>query len=127
VTVREVSIDLRSGDRVVSTWDMDGEMADPRPGTDPFPTGPRWAVHLVVDVPSLADALRMAERVATSLAFLPQIDQGETTVSAEDHQSKRYRVFCDRALPDRSRCTLPPGHDGACDHGAHGHDEGANR
>jgi len=121
VTVREFGIDHGSGDRVVSTWDIDNEVADPQPGTDLFPTGPRWAVHLVVDVPSLADALRMAEQVATSLAFLPQVDPGETTVSAEDHQSKRYRVFCDRALPDRSRCTRPPGHDGPCDHGVRGH------
>jgi hypothetical protein len=49
-----------------------------------------------------------------SLGHLPEIDGSETTVSAENDQSRRHRVFCDNLLPDRRRCTLRVDYDEPC-------------
>ncbi len=114
MTLRDIGTGLGVTYDFSSTSNIGDENTTHQAGNVMFPTGPRWAVHLIVDVPTLGDALLMAEQLATSLAFLPQLDSGETTVSAEDEQSKRYRVFCDRALPERCRCTLPSGHGGPC-------------
>ncbi|MEV0805002.1 hypothetical protein [Micromonospora sp. NPDC050200] len=51
---------------------------------------------------------------ATALLVLPQTDPGETTVSAEDHQNVRHRVFCDLRMPGGRRCLLRADHDGPC-------------
>ncbi|WP_234359056.1 hypothetical protein [Plantactinospora sp. BC1] len=63
---------------------------------------------------TLHAATELAARLAESLAFLPELDAGEVTVSAEDAQHERYRVFCDRLLLGAGRCGEREGHRGAC-------------
>jgi hypothetical protein len=75
---------------------------------------PRFVVHLPVVTADLAGAANLASALVRSLAFLPEIDGAETTVSEEDNQGVRHRVFCDRLLPDRRRCALRHAHAGRC-------------
>ncbi|MEQ4304496.1 hypothetical protein ABNF97_24485 [Plantactinospora sp. B6F1] len=75
---------------------------------------PGHVIHLPVAVPTLHAATELAARLAESLAFLPELDAGEVTVSAEDAQHERYRVFCDRLLFGAGRCGEREGHPGAC-------------
>lgn len=75
---------------------------------------PRFVVHLAVATADLAGAANLACALVRSLAFLPEIDGGETTVSEEDNQGVRHRVFCDRLLPNRRRCALRHAHAGRC-------------
>ncbi|MEU8262256.1 hypothetical protein AB0C02_16700 [Micromonospora sp. NPDC048999] len=74
----------------------------------------RWVVHLPVTAPDLLAAQRLARVVARWTQVLPQTDPGETTVSPEDEQGVRHRVFCDLRLPGGRRCLLRTDHDGAC-------------
>ncbi|WP_433529379.1 hypothetical protein ACQPYA_24195 [Micromonospora sp. CA-263727] len=74
----------------------------------------RYVVHLPVVAPDLLDAQRLARVVAHWALVLPQADPGETTVSAEDEQGVRHRVFCDLRLPGGGRCLLRADHDGGC-------------
>lgn len=74
----------------------------------------RYVIHLPVAVDNLASARLFARAVTRSLAFLPEVDAGEATVSREDEQGVRHRVFCDRLLPGRRRCALRADHDGRC-------------
>ncbi|MEV4760099.1 hypothetical protein AB0J86_34055 [Micromonospora sp. NPDC049559] len=76
--------------------------------------GQRWVVHLPVIAADLAAAQRLARVVARGMSFLRQVDPGETTVSAEDDQGVRHRVFCDLRLPGGRRCLLGNDHDGPC-------------
>ncbi|MFI0792559.1 hypothetical protein ACH4OY_07670 [Micromonospora rubida] len=46
--------------------------------------------------------------------FLADVDRAETTVSEEDAQHVRHRVFCDRLLDGRRCCPLRAHHDGEC-------------
>jgi hypothetical protein len=71
-------------------------------------------IHLPIVARDLRAALNVAVALARSLAFVPQLDIGETTVSGEDLQSVRHRVFCDRALLAGRRCGARQGHDGPC-------------
>ncbi|GLY25421.1 hypothetical protein [Micromonospora sp. NBRC 101691] len=75
---------------------------------------PGYVIHLPVRVLDLAAATALANQVADSLGFLPELDAGETTVSTADDQNNRSRVFCDLLLPDRSRCPQRYGHSGPC-------------
>lgn len=77
-------------------------------------TGGRFVIHLPIVVRDRRAALNVAVALARSLAFVPQLDIGETTVSCEDLQSVHHRVFCDRALPAGRRCGARHGHDGPC-------------
>ncbi|MFB9236293.1 hypothetical protein ACFFWC_12155 [Plantactinospora siamensis] len=74
----------------------------------------RYVIHLPVVVRDVEAARRLARVVARWTAILPQTDPGETTVSAEDDQGVRHRVFCDARLPGGRRCVLPADHDGNC-------------
>ena len=74
----------------------------------------RFVIHLPVVVPDLDAARRMGRMVARSMSFLSLVDPGETTVSHEDEQGVRHRVFCDRRMPTGRRCLLAAGHDGDC-------------
>ncbi|WP_428964206.1 hypothetical protein [Micromonospora fluostatini] len=74
----------------------------------------RWVIHLPVGAPDLAAAQRIARVIARWARILPQVDPGELTVSAEDGQGVRHRVFCDRLLPGGRRCQLRADHDGDC-------------
>lgn len=75
---------------------------------------PRFVVHLAVVTADLSGAANLARALVRSLAFMPEIDGGETTVSEEDNQGVRHRVFCDRLLPDRRRCAMRHAHAGRC-------------
>jgi hypothetical protein len=79
-----------------------------------MPAGERYVIHLPVVAADLAAAIRLARVVARSTSFLPQTDPGETTLSEEDNQGVRHRVFCDVLLPGGRRCLLRSGHDGPC-------------
>ena len=74
----------------------------------------RYVIHLPVVARDLPAAQRLARVLARWALVLPPADPGETTVSAEDEQDVRHRVFCDLPLPGGRRCLLPDGHDGAC-------------
>jgi hypothetical protein len=89
---------------------QDGE----RPGAPVMAARKRFVIHLPVVVTDLAAASRLARVVARAVSFLPQTDSGETTVSEEDNQGVRHRVFCDLRLPGGRRCLLGADHDGPC-------------
>jgi hypothetical protein len=74
----------------------------------------RWVAHLPFTAVDLPAARRFAGTMARSLAFLAELDPGETTVSAEDDQGVRHRIFCDRRLPGGRRCVRPDEHSGQC-------------
>ncbi|GAA3775899.1 hypothetical protein GCM10022225_74830 [Plantactinospora mayteni] len=75
---------------------------------------PGHVIHLPVAVHTLHGATELAARLAESLAFMPELDAGEVTVSAEDAQHERHRVFCDRLLFGSGRCGEREGHRGGC-------------
>lgn len=75
---------------------------------------PRFVVHVPVVTADLARALNLACALARSLSFLPEIDAAETTVTDEADPRVHHRVFCDRLLPDRTRCAGRAGHPGRC-------------
>ncbi|MGK5742959.1 hypothetical protein [Micromonospora sp. URMC 103] len=74
----------------------------------------RFVVHLPVIARDLAAAKRFARAITRALGFLPDVDPGETTVSEEDAQFVRHRVFCDTRLDGGRRCPRPADHDGPC-------------
>lgn len=74
----------------------------------------RYVIHLPVTAADLARAKILARTAARSLAFLTHVDPGETTVSAEDNQGVRHRVFCDRRLDNGRRCVLRADHETPC-------------
>jgi hypothetical protein len=59
----------------------------------------RFVIHLPVVTRDLLSAVRLARVVARWASVLAQTGPGETTVSAEDAQHLRHRVFCDTLLP----------------------------
>lgn len=75
---------------------------------------PCHVIHLPVAVRTLDAATELAARLAESLAFLPELDTGEVTVSPEDAQYEHHRVFCDRLLPGGARCGRRQEHPGGC-------------
>ena len=81
---------------------------------------PGHVIHLRVTVPTLDAATELAALLTESLAFLPELDAGEVTVSAEDAQHERHRVFCDRLLAGGGRCGEREGHAGPCTAGRDG-------
>lgn len=85
----------------------------PRRGAD-HEEAPGYVIHLPVRVCTAASAVDLAYTVAAVLAALPEVDPGETTVSTVDDQNNRRHVFCDLPLPDRTRCSRPFAHPGAC-------------
>ncbi|MCW3818056.1 hypothetical protein ONA91_26765 [Micromonospora sp. DR5-3] len=74
----------------------------------------RFVIHLPVAATDLTGAVRLARVVARWAGLLSAADPGETTVSAEDDQGVRHRVFCDLRLPGGRRCLLRADHDGPC-------------
>lgn len=72
-------------------------------------------IHLPITVPDLARARMFARTAARALAALTRaVDTGEVTVSEEDSQGVRHRVFCDRLLAGGGRCALPTDHTAPC-------------
>ncbi|MER5453430.1 hypothetical protein ABT008_01440 [Micromonospora sp. NPDC002389] len=76
--------------------------------------GQRFVIHVPVVAGDLGVAVRLARVVARWSSVLAATDPGETTVSAEDEQGVRHRVFCDLRLSGDRRCLLRTGHDGPC-------------
>ena len=74
----------------------------------------RFVVHLPVVATDLPAALRFARAITRSLSYLADVDRAETTVSEEEAQCVRHRVFCDTLLDDRRRCLRVAAHDGPC-------------
>ncbi|MFF0365782.1 hypothetical protein [Micromonospora sp. NPDC005087] len=74
----------------------------------------RYVIHLPVVASDLSAAQRLARVIGRWMLVLPMVDTGETTVSEEDQQFLRHRVFCDLPLPAGRRCVLRDGHDGPC-------------
>ncbi|GGL90608.1 MULTISPECIES: hypothetical protein [Micromonospora] len=74
----------------------------------------RYVIHLPVVATDLVRARILARTAVRALAFLTQVDPGETTVSAEDEQGVRHRVFCDRRLDRGRRCVLRADHQTPC-------------
>ncbi|MEW2427032.1 hypothetical protein AB0877_03365 [Micromonospora sp. NPDC047644] len=74
----------------------------------------RYIIHLPVVANDLPAAQRLARVIGRWMLVLPMTDPGETTVSEEDHQLVRHRVFCDRRMPGGRRCVLRDDHDGHC-------------
>jgi hypothetical protein len=79
----------------------------------------RYVIHLPVIAADLPAAQRLARVVGRWMTVLPMTDPGELTVSAEDEQLVRHRVFCDLRLPSGRRCVLRDGHDGECSRRLH--------
>ncbi|MGW1058953.1 hypothetical protein [Micromonospora rubida] len=75
----------------------------------------RFVVHVPVFAADLDAACGFARAITRALAFLADVDGAETTVSEEDAQHVRHRVFCDRLLDGRRRCRLRAHHDGECE------------
>lgn len=73
----------------------------------------RYVIHLPVVATDLPAAQRLARVIGRWMLVLPMTDPGETTVSEEDHQLVRHRVFCDLPMVVGRRCLLRDGHDGA--------------
>lgn len=84
------------------------------PKADPEHRAPRFVIHLPVVAVSLERAADVAYMLAQSLAFMPEVDGREATVSPEDMQHTRTRVFCDRLLNGVARCPERYGHKPAC-------------
>ncbi|WFE42048.1 hypothetical protein [Micromonospora sp. WMMD998] len=74
----------------------------------------RFVIHLPVEAGDLAGAVRLARVVARWSGSLASADPGETTVSAEDEQGVRHRVFCDLRMAGGRRCRLRADHGGPC-------------
>ncbi|WP_346540163.1 hypothetical protein [Micromonospora sp. DPT] len=77
-------------------------------------TAPRWIIHLPTTLTSLDAAADLVVALRESLGHVPALDFGETTLSEEDRQRLRHRVWCDARLDGGRRCRLPDGHPGSC-------------
>ncbi|MER7442299.1 hypothetical protein [Micromonospora avicenniae] len=77
-------------------------------------TAPRWIIHLPTTLTSLDGALILATALRDSLSHVTAIDFGETTLSEEDSQFLRTRVWCDARLDGAGRCRRRDGHAGPC-------------
>ncbi|SCE69734.1 hypothetical protein [Micromonospora mirobrigensis] len=74
----------------------------------------RWIIHLPTTLTSRETAAGLAAVLKTSLDHVDAIDFGETTLSEEDAQHLRHRVWCDTRLPGGRRCRLGDRHPGPC-------------
>ncbi|MFE9693632.1 hypothetical protein [Micromonospora sp. NPDC005806] len=77
-------------------------------------TAPRWIIHLPTMLNSLDTAAALAVALRDSLGHVTAVDFGETTLSEEDAQHLRHRVWCDSRLDGGRRCYLRDGHPGSC-------------
>ncbi|MEU7585124.1 hypothetical protein AB0A95_02335 [Micromonospora sp. NPDC049230] len=77
-------------------------------------TAPCWIIHLPTTLTSPDEATALAVALRDSLGHLSVLDFGEITLSEEDAQFLRTRVFCDVALDGAGRCRRRDGHDGPC-------------
>ncbi|MER7165237.1 DivIVA domain-containing protein [Micromonospora sp. NPDC000207] len=89
----------------------------PAPRQGAAATGTRWVVHLPTTSTSREAAAALVGVLRGSWGHLPTIDFGEATLSPEDHQSARTRVWCDARVAGSRRCPRIADHPGPCDPG----------
>ncbi|MDG4808378.1 hypothetical protein O7634_16630 [Micromonospora sp. WMMD1120] len=77
-------------------------------------TASRWIIHLPTTLTSLDEVAAVAVALRDSLGHLTGVDFGEATLSEEDAQFLRTRVFCDVGLGAAGRCRRRDAHDGPC-------------
>ncbi|SCG61659.1 hypothetical protein GA0070560_11684 [Micromonospora halophytica] len=77
-------------------------------------TEPHWIIHLPTTLTSVDGAAALAMALRRSLGHVLAIDFGETTLSEEDRQCVRTRVWCDARLDGSGRCLRPADHDDGC-------------
>ncbi|MGW0432458.1 hypothetical protein ACWDV4_07915 [Micromonospora sp. NPDC003197] len=75
---------------------------------------PRYVAHVPFTAVDLEAAKHFARALARSVTFLPDVDQGNASLSEEDDAAVQYRLFCDRKLDDGRRCMLGADHDVPC-------------
>ncbi|MEU3454034.1 hypothetical protein ABZ671_10570 [Micromonospora sp. NPDC006766] len=75
---------------------------------------PHWIIHLPTTLTRVDEAAALAMALRRSLGHVLAVDFGETTLSEEDRQFVRTRVWCDAPLAGTDRCGLPDAHDGPC-------------
>jgi hypothetical protein len=73
-----------------------------------------WVIHLPTTLTTVDDAIALTTALRDSLSHVTVLDFGEVTLSEEDNQRVRRRVYCDRLLSHDTRCTLHRGHDNSC-------------
>nr|MDT0656688.1 hypothetical protein [Micromonospora sp. DSM 115978] len=81
--------------------------------------GTRWVIHLPTALTSRHAAVELVTALRASLTHLPVLDFGGTSLSEEDEQSPRTRVWCDARMlgpggGSPTRCALPAAHPGSC-------------
>jgi hypothetical protein len=77
---------------------------------------PRWILHLPTTLTSSEAAVDLAVALQQSLGHVSVLDLGEVTLSEEDRQLLRMRVWCGLPLPDGAgKCALRDGHPGDCE------------
>ncbi|MGC5291284.1 hypothetical protein [Micromonospora sp. DT231] len=89
-------------------------MARPRPTTGDRGDRPALIIHLPTALTSLDEVTALAVALRDSLGHLAVLDFGEITVSEEDAQFLRTRVWCDAVLGGAGRCRRRDAHDGPC-------------
>ncbi|MEW2380942.1 hypothetical protein AB0873_02425 [Micromonospora sp. NPDC047707] len=75
---------------------------------------PRWIIHLPTTLTSQDAAITLAEALRDSLGHVTVLDFGEATLSEEDRQFLRTRVWCDHRLPGGTRCPRRADRPGDC-------------
>ncbi|WP_018253652.1 hypothetical protein [Salinispora mooreana] len=74
----------------------------------------RWVLHLPTTLTNQDDAVRLAAALRDPLTHVTVLDFGETTLSEEDRQLLRTRVWCDARLDEAGRCRRRADHAGPC-------------
>jgi hypothetical protein len=75
---------------------------------------PHWHIHLPTTLTSLDQATTLAVALRDSPGHLTAIDFSETTLSEENKQHVRTRIWRDTPLNGPNRCRLPNDHDDPC-------------
>lgn len=75
---------------------------------------PRYVVHIPINAVTLGAALDFAATLAHVLAFIPHIDQGETTITREGNQQEHHQVICNKKTAHDTRCALVHYHPDPC-------------
>ncbi len=88
-------------------------------------TEPRWILHLPTTLTSPEAAVDLAVTMRESLGHVSVLDLAEITLSTEDTQLLRRRVWCGLPLPGSAgNCDHRDGHEGPCeDRGSPGGDD----
>ncbi|MEO3928009.1 hypothetical protein ABGB07_29695 [Micromonosporaceae bacterium B7E4] len=83
-------------------------------------SAPHWVIHLPTTLTNRQAAVDLVTALRASLAHVPVLDFAEATISEEDEQSTRTRIWCDaligepRAGPGSRRCGRFVNHPGPC-------------